>query len=59
MNQCDYGHETTGKVYRLDTGSGSGVFLCERHWNKEMDWRIARNQDLPNSSQFEILPFPK
>lgn len=59
MNVCDYGHETKESVYRLNTGGGGGVFLCEIHWKKEMEWRKERNKDLDNSAKFDILPFPK
>jgi hypothetical protein len=33
---CDHGHETTGKIRKLSTGGGSGVYLCKKHWEKEM-----------------------
>lgn len=48
QKSCDYGH-FANRVHRLDTGGGSGLFLCREHWNKEMAWRKSRNADLKKS----------
>jgi hypothetical protein len=50
---CDHGHEAT-KVHRLDTGGGSGVFLCKQHWEREMRWRKQRNKTLSRGNKFAI-----
>ena len=56
---CDYGHTTKkGQVKRLDTGGGSGAWLCRKHWNDEMKWRKSRNKDLAPESKFPIVKFP-
>ena len=54
---CDYGHQAD-KVRRLNTGGGSGVYLCKQHWGKEMDWRKMRNKTLHKSARFSIRKFP-
>lgn len=55
---CDYGHETTAKIRRLSTGGGSGVYLCKKHWEKEMAWRKERNKTLTGKAKFPIRKFP-
>ena len=62
-SHCDSCGKKTGttmttKIYRLDTGGGSGVFLCRTCWAKEMKWRKARNKTLHKGAQFHILKFP-
>lgn len=59
-NACDYGHEVSGagQVRRLDTGGGSGAYLCREHWKKEMEWRKERNRTLTGSARFPIRKFP-
>lgn len=57
ITTCDYGHDTD-KAIRLDIGGNAGVFLCEMHWQREMDWRKLRNEELLHN-KFDILPFPK
>ena len=53
MKACDYGHMAE-KVHRLDTGGGSGVYLCKKHWAKEMAWRRERNKTLHPANKFPI-----
>ena len=56
IDYCDHGHK--GGARRLDTGGGSGVYLCRKHWVEEMNWRKLRNEELEPQNQFDILPFP-
>ena len=49
---CDYGHEA--RVHRLNTGGGSGVYLCRKHWAAEMAWRRERNKGLAKGNRFSI-----
>lgn len=58
IKACDHGHETIGSVRRLDTGGGSGLFLCRKHWYSEMRWRKMRNKKLMRSARFSIRKFP-
>jgi len=57
IKACDYGHEAT-KVRRLSIGGGGGVFLCKKHWEKEMQWRKQRNKTLSRSARFSIRKWP-
>lgn len=45
-------------TYRLSTGGGGGVYLCERCWAYEMAWRRERNRELDHDVQYDILPYP-
>jgi hypothetical protein len=59
---CDNcgGHYTkAGSVRRLDTGGGSGAYLCKGCWKKEMKWRKMRNEKLSGSARFPIKKFPE
>lgn len=57
MKYCDFGHEAK-KVRRLDTGGGSGAFLCKKHWEQEMRWRKQRNKELEKRNMFSIRKWP-
>lgn len=58
-DQCG-GHFTkAGSVRRLDTGGGSGAYLCKGCWKKEMKWRGMRNKSLTGSARFSIKKFPE
>lgn len=59
VNVCDYNGHQAKNVKRLDTGGGSGVFLCRTHWNKEMKWRKERNKSLAKENKFEIISWSK
>jgi len=45
------------KVKRLDTGGGSGIFLCFKCWIKEIQARIEANQQVCNP--FDIVSWRK
>lgn len=47
------------RAFRLATGGGSGLFLCEPCWNHEMQWRKERNEELEPQNHFDIKPFPE
>lgn len=58
---CDYCTNfrgSVGPIRRLNTGGGSGVYLCRQCWNKEMKWRKQRNKTLSRTARFPILKFP-
>lgn len=57
MKTCDFGHDALA-VRRLPTGGGSGIFLCKRHWAKEMQWRRMRNKELVRGTKFPIRKWP-
>jgi len=56
LKWCDWGHQHKS-IKRLDTGGGSGAFLCPLHWRYEMQWRKERNKDLSENVKFSIVPF--
>jgi len=56
LEWCDHGHQHES-IVRLDTGGGSGAFLCPYHWEKEMEWRKERNKTLSEDVRFPIIPF--
>ena len=58
-DNCGDHFTKTGSVRRLDTGGGSGVYLCHRCWNKEMKWRKMRNETLTGKARFPIKKFPE
>lgn len=47
-----------GPIRRLDTGGGSGIYLCRRCWKDEMKWRKMRNRKLIGDARFPIRKFP-
>ncbi len=53
---CDNCSRET-RVKRLNTGGGSGVFLCRPCWAKEMAWRKQRNKTLARGLRFSILKY--
>lgn len=58
QKECDYGHTVQkGYAKRLDTGGGSGVYLCRKHWAKEMQFRRQRNKSLEGDAKFPIKKF--
>jgi len=60
VRSCDYGHDVvgSGKVRRLNTGGGAGVYVCKKHWDHEMRWRKERNKTLTGKAKFPILKWP-
>lgn len=34
------------------------IYLCRRHWDDEMVWRIERNKELGDFADLDILPWP-
>jgi hypothetical protein len=61
-SDCDKcgGHFTkAGSVRRLDTGGGSGAYLCKKCWKTEMKWRLMRNMGLSGKAKFPIKKFPE
>lgn len=57
MKACDYGHDAPA-VRRLSIGGGAGIFLCKKHWAKEMRWRRMRNKQLARGAKFPIRKWP-
>ena len=55
---CGRQFKGPGKVHRLGTGGGSGVYLCRADWAKEMKWRKMRNKSLSKSAKFPIRKWP-
>lgn len=64
-DSCSRDYEGPGKVYRLNTGGNSGVYLCRSCWAKEMAWRKDKNAwlkkggNLTPNSRFPVYKFPK
>jgi len=42
MKECGYLHKTNGVVRKFDLGDGCYIWLCERCWKKEIEWRKER-----------------
>lgn len=59
-DKCGHRYDMVGPIRRLNTGGGSGIFLCRRCWKDEMKWRTAVNKgrNLKGSARFPILKFP-
>lgn len=57
-DNCGHFYDMVGPIRRLNTGGGSGVYLCRQCWNKEMKWRKMRNRKLMGDVKFPIRKFP-
>lgn len=55
---CGQQFTRPNSVRRLDTGGGSGLYLCRSCWGKEMAWRKQRNKTLEPFAKFPIRKFP-
>ncbi len=52
-NTCDAGHTTQHQVKVLPVVNGNSI-LCHFHFDKEIKYRAVRNQELDESSKFDI-----
>ena len=58
-DSCGNHYTKSGSVRRLDTGGGSGAYLCRGCWKKEMKWSGMRNMTLTGSARFSVKKFPE
>jgi len=61
QDSCDGGGRSFcehGPAARLETGGGSGLYLCPPCWAHEMEWRKERNRELDPSCMFAIREYP-
>ena len=58
-DKCGGKFTRSGSVRRLDTGGGSGAYLCRKCWAHEMRWRKMRNKTLMGDAKFPIRKFPE
>jgi len=50
-NCCGAGPHVSGEVRVMRTGGDSNLILCRECWNREIDYRIDRNDELGNFAQ--------
>ena len=59
-DKCGEHFTKSGSVRSLDTGGGSGAYMCKRCWKREMRWRKMRNEVTGGKSKlFPVLKFPE
>ncbi len=57
IDYCDCHSDKPRPIKRLETGDGSGLFLCRKGWEQEMQFRTERNHQLASDTQFALIPW--